>query len=77
VQKSVALPPRLSPSPSTLAPSCIIKAYISSDTLLESIFIGNIRANLAFADDRLVILAEDKIFVARLGVKGMELDFWR
>ncbi|EJD51262.1 calcium-dependent phosphotriesterase [Auricularia subglabra TFB-10046 SS5] len=46
--------------------------------LLGKIFIGSTSANIAFAGTgRLVVLAETKIYLVRLAVEGMDLDFWR
>ena len=53
-----------------------IQVWNSKGTLLGKFFLGTISANFIFAGDgRLVILAETKIFLARIAAQGDKLEF--
>ena len=52
------------------------QVWNSQGTLLGKFFIGSVSANMIFAGDgRLVILAETKIFLARIAAQEIRLEF--
>ena len=52
------------------------QVWNSQGTLLGKFFLGSVSANMIFAGDgRLVILAETKIFLARIAAQEIRLEF--
>ena len=53
---------------------CIIQVWNPEGTLLGKIFLNTTSANLVFAGKgRLVILAETKIYLAKINAEGLDL----
>ena len=56
--------------------SDVNQVWNSQGTLLGKFFLGSVSANFIFAGDgRLVILAETKIFLAKIAAKEIRLEF--
>jgi gluconolactonase len=52
------------------------QVWNSQGTLLGKFFLGSVSANFIFAGDgRLVILAETKIFLAKIAAQEIRLEF--